>query len=255
MKFKTKKEIDLSTYHLKTIFLWTCETKPADQWQTTNGWARCLLYMIDQLYACLESRKLTGYFIEESDLMDSIELPQTIFSEIRKLRRNPIPSAATFLDSTRCFHHSHFKLSNHIQELCRFNQIKDILKRHLIFLQKMTIEMDSTRGVKLWRKEAVLRIFATWCHQNSHEIDLTPWQCLTREMTLFDVVHLDIFHGFNVPNDVLLEYVDREWSAEVVCKLAGCYSMKVWKREDRKNKVEYSLHFKTLLMNSSGNKL
>ena len=245
----TKSEIDLTTYHLKTIFLWTCETIPADQWQTTTGWARCLLYMIDQLYACLKSRTLPGYFIEECNLMDSIELPQKIVSEIKKLRRNPITSAATFLDSTRCFHHSHFKLSDHIQELCRFNHIKEIvLKRHLIFLQKMSIEMDSTRGVKLWRKEAVLRIFATWCHQNSHEIHLAPWQCLASEMTLFDVVHLDIWHGFDVPNHVLLEYIDREWSAEIVCKLAVCYSMKALTREDRYNKFEYSLHFKTLLM-------
>ena len=30
----TNNEIDLSSYHLKTIFLWTCETIPAEQWQT-----------------------------------------------------------------------------------------------------------------------------------------------------------------------------------------------------------------------------
>ena len=181
--------------------------------------------------------------------MDSIELPQILFSEIRKLRRNPISSAAIFLDSTRCFRHSLYKTLDHIQEFCGFDLIKEIiLKRQLFFLQKMTIEMDSTRGAALWKKEAVLKIFAKWCHQNSHGIHLTPWQCLAREMTLFDVVYLDILHGFDVPNNVLLEYVDREWSAEVVCKLACCYSMKPLKREDRKNKVEYSLHFKTLFM-------
>ena len=41
LEYITKTEISLSTYHLKNIFLWTCETIPADQWQTTNGWARC----------------------------------------------------------------------------------------------------------------------------------------------------------------------------------------------------------------------
>ena len=35
-EFKTKNEINLSTYHLKTIFFWSCETIPADQWQDTN---------------------------------------------------------------------------------------------------------------------------------------------------------------------------------------------------------------------------
>ena len=246
----TKNEIDLNTYHLKTIFLWTCETIPADQWKTTNGWARCLLYMIDQLYSCLKSRKLPGYFIPESNLVDSIELPKAFFSEIRKLRRNPITSAATFLDSTRCFRHLHFKISDHIQDLCGFDSIEEsILRKQLIFLQRMTIEMDSTRYVTLWKKEAVLRIFAIWCLQNSHEIHLAPWQCLTREMTLFDVVNLDILHnGFHVPNNVLLEYVDREWSAEVVCKLASCYSMKVQKREDRKHTVKYLFHRKSALL-------
>ena len=244
-----KNKIDLSSYHLKTIFLWTCETIPADQWHTTTGWARCLLYMIDQLYACLESRTLPGYFIPECNLLDSIELTKAFLCEIKKLRNNPITSAATFLDSTKCFRHSHFRISDHIQDMCGFDLIETlILRRQLIYLQKMTIEMDSNRGVTFWRKEAVLRILATWCRQNSHGIHIAPWQCLTKEMTLFDVVYLDILHGFDVPNNVLLEYVDKEWSAEVVCKLACCYSMTALKREDRKNKVEYSLHFKTLLM-------
>ena len=244
-----KKEVGLCSYHLKTIFLWTCETIPADQWQTTIGWARCLLHMIDQLYACLKSRTLPGYFIEECNLMDSIDLPQSLFSEIEKLRRDPISSAATFLDSTRCFRRSYFEISDHIQELCGFDLIEEItLKRQLNFLQKMMIEMDLTRGVTKWKKEAVLRIFAIWCHQYSHEIHLASWQCLTTEMTLFDVVHLDNLHGFDVPINVLLEYVDREWSAEVVCKLAICYSMKAVKRENRMNEVVYSLHLKTFLM-------
>ena len=94
----------------------------------------------------------------------------------------------------------------------------------------------------------MLRIFAKWCHQYSDEIHLKPWQCLTKRMTLFDVVYLDIVHGFDVPNNVLLEYVDKEWSVDVVCKLASCYSMKTSKSEDHKNEIEYSLNFKTLLM-------
>ena len=249
-EFITKNKIDLSSYHLKTIFLWTCETIPADQWQTTTGWARCLLFMIDQLYACLKSKTLPGYFIPECNLMDSIEPPQDLFREIRKLRRNPITSAASFLDSTKCFRHSHFEISAHIQDFRGFDLREEIiLKKESIFLRKMLIEMDSTRGVTLWNKEAVLRIFAKWCHQNSREIHLAPWQCLTREMTLFDVVQLDILHGFDVPNHVLLEYVDKEWSADVVCKLACCYSMKATKRANRNYYwVAYSLHFKTLLM-------
>ena len=248
-EFKAMIEIDLSSYILETIFLWSCETIPADQWQTTNGWAKCLFYMIDQLYACLKSKTLPGYFIPDCNLMDSIELPQTFFQEIVKLRSNPITYAGSFLDSTKCFQPSYFIISEHIHNIRGIDLVEEIaLQRQLSFLQRIVIELDSTRGVMFWQKEAVLRIFAKWCQQNSHEIHLTPLQCLTKEMTLFDVVHLDIVQGFDVPNNVLLEYVDREWSVDVVCKLACCYSMKRLEREDHKNKVEHSLHFKTLLM-------
>ena len=248
-EFKSMIEIDLSSYSLKTIFLWSCETIPADQWQTTNGWARCLLYMIDQLYACLKSKALPGYFITDCNLMDSIKLPQTFFQEILKLRSNLITYAARFLDSTKFFQHSYFIISKYIHNIWGIDLVEEIaLQRQLIFLQRIVIEMDSTRGVILWMKEVVLRIFAKWCQQNSHEINLTPWQCLTKEMTLFDVVHLDIVHGFDVPNYVLLEYVDMEWSVDVVCKLASCYSMKTLERGDHKNKIGHSLHFKTILM-------
>ena len=178
--------------------------------------------------------------------MDAFEPPQTLFQGIVKLRSNPITFAARFLDSTRCLRHSYFIISEHIQNFCEIGLIEEIeLQRQLIFLQKIVIELDSTRGITFWKKEAVLRIFAKWCQQNSHEIYLTPWQCLTKEMTLFDVVHLDIVHGFDVPNNVLLEYVDREWSVDVVCKLAICYCMK---REDCRNDIGYSFHFKTLSM-------
>ena len=62
-----------------------------------------------------------------------------------------------------------------------------------------------------------------WCKQNSDEIGFAPWQCLTNDMTLFDVVYLDIVHGFDVPDKVLLKYVDKGWSAEFVCRLVRCY--------------------------------
>ena len=181
--------------------------------------------------------------------MDSIKPPQTIFREIVILRSNPITYAARFLDSTICLRHSYFKISEHIRDFCEIDlSEKTALQRQVIFLQNMIIKLDSTRGVTFWKKEAVLRIFAKWCQQNSHEIHLTPWQCLTKEMTLFDVVHLDIVHGFDVPNNVLLGYVDREWSVKVVCKLASFYSMETLERENLINKIEHSIHFKTLLM-------
>ena len=94
---------NLSTYCLKTIFLWACETIPADHWQTTNGWSMCLLYMIDQLYSCVKFGKLSGYFIPETNLINNLKRPCELLVEIKKLRNNPISYAATFIDATKCF--------------------------------------------------------------------------------------------------------------------------------------------------------
>ena len=205
--------------------------------------------MFDQLLACMTSKRLPGYFIQECNLMDCVESPHVLFWEIEKMRSNPIAYAATFINSTRCFRYSNSIISKHIPELCKIYLIEEmVLQRQLICLQKMMIEMDLTRGITFWKKEIVLRIFAKWCKQNCPAIHLTPWQSLTTNMSLFDVVYLDIVHEFDVPNDVLLGYVDREWSVEVVCKLAVCYSLKVLKCQDHENNTEYSLNFKTLLM-------
>ena len=80
----TSVENKLSSYCLKTIFFWTCETTPAGNWETPNGWSRCLLYMIDQLMSCLKSGKFPGYFIPESNLLDTMKRTRPLFDEIEK---------------------------------------------------------------------------------------------------------------------------------------------------------------------------
>ena len=103
LEYKAREEINLSTYSLKTIFLWACETIPVDHWQTTNGWSICLLYMIDNLYACVKARQLPGYFIPENNLLDNLKHSGLLRIQIEKLRSHPISHAAKFIDATRCF--------------------------------------------------------------------------------------------------------------------------------------------------------
>ena len=114
-------EINLSSYCLKNIFLWTCETISADVWQITNGWARCLLYMIDHLYSCVEVGNLPGYFIPEINLLDILNRPRELLDEIEQLRRNPLSYAATFVDVTKCFRgfYSKISLAEESNILCR----------------------------------------------------------------------------------------------------------------------------------------
>ena len=214
LEYATKVEINLSTYCLKTVFLWACETFPAYIWENLNGWSMCLLYMIDLLNICLKNRNLPGYFVPESNLLDNKTNSASLLNEIQILRNHPILNAAIFIDATRCFRGFSSKIHDDTNILCSSkNEGGMVSIEQLIFLQRLVAKTNVVRGCLFWRKEIVLRIFAKWCKQNSNKIDLALWQCLTTDMTLFDVVYLDIVHGFDVPNDVLLEYADKGWSA------------------------------------------
>ena len=245
--YKTNQEINLSTYCLKTIFLWACETIPTDQWQTTTGWAECLLNMIDQLWKSLKIKQLRGYFILESNLLEDFMPSQELLNGINDLRKNPLTHAATFIDSMKHFRDSVLSISHEVKILV-VKANENFLIEQLRFVQRLVFKTEYTRRITFWRKEAVLRIFAVWCKRNSCDINLAPWQCLTEEMTLFDVVYLDILHGFNVPNDVLLGYVDSERSVELICKLAVCYTNILFEQGNHSFNAECSLHFKTLSM-------
>ena len=242
LEYKMREDINLSSYCLKTIFLWACETIPVDHWQTTNGWSKCLLYMIDNLYACVKAGNLSGYFIPKSNLLENMEKSGPLLVEIESLRSHPIAHAAIFSDATKCFRGFHSNIYHHSKILCRAKKVTEIvLIEQLIFLQRIVAETNVIRGCLFWKKVAVLKIFAKWCKQNSNEIGLELWQCLTNKMTLFDVVYLDIVHGFDVSNKVLLEYVDTCWSADFICRLGSCYYEKF-------DQVENSILCKSLLM-------
>ena len=94
----------------------------------------------------------------------------------------------------------------------------------------------------------MLRIFANWCTENANDIELAPWECLDEDMTLFDVVYLDIVHGFDVPYNVLMEYVNKGWSGDLISRLGHCYGcVKIDKRK-HVSENKYSFHFKTFLL-------
>ena len=150
LECKTSVEIKLSSYCLKTIFFWTCETTPAGNWETTNGWSRCLLHMIDQLLSCLKSGNLPGYFIPESNLLDTMERSRPLLDEIESLRCNPISYAAAFIDSTTCFRDV-FRVSDEIEISTLYHRRqtrKTMLIEQLTFLQKIVTKI---RGIRNFR--------------------------------------------------------------------------------------------------------
>ena len=245
---------NLKTYHLKTIFMWACETLPADDWQTAIGWSQCLLYMIDQLHECLSKNSLPSYFLQDCDLFNGVDISSLLLPKIAELRKSPLVHAAGFLDSTEWFDMSYSKISEALAVLENQNYenatAKNILERRLLFLQTIIGKTELTRKVSFWRKRNMLRFFWRWCEKNSFKINLQPWECLTDKKSLFDVVYLDVEFDFNVPNEQLLEHVDREWSVELIHKLAACYSNEALHLNSTvtQNKERYTLHLKTLLM-------
>ena len=111
-------EMVLSTYHLKTIFLWTCETIDTAEWGTTCGWANCLLFLFDQLIIWLEHKSIPSFFIPQCNLLEGMEgIKLTgLLKIIKQVRSKPIKYAAEFVNSMKCFDSSrysqHFTATN-----------------------------------------------------------------------------------------------------------------------------------------------
>jgi len=58
----------ISTYYLKNLLFWECETKEEDFWKEENS-AICLLFMLDRLKECLEAHHLPHYIMPQSNLL------------------------------------------------------------------------------------------------------------------------------------------------------------------------------------------
>ena len=70
----------ISTYHLKTIVLWKCESVPSDIWDHNLG--RCVILIIDELIHAFASHHLPHYFIQEQNLLQN--LPSESVTEVAK---------------------------------------------------------------------------------------------------------------------------------------------------------------------------
>ena len=58
----------ISTYYLKNLLFWECEKKGQVFWREDNS-GSCLLFMLDRLQECLESRHLPHYIMPQSNLL------------------------------------------------------------------------------------------------------------------------------------------------------------------------------------------
>ncbi|CAG2188583.1 unnamed protein product [Mytilus edulis] len=82
----------VSTYHCKTIFLWTLERFPPDTWTEDNLGHR-FLGLLDSLLHALVMRQLPQYYIPSDNLLntfkDKTDFVDTVCQKLSDIRRNP----------------------------------------------------------------------------------------------------------------------------------------------------------------------
>ncbi|XP_052080331.1 uncharacterized protein LOC127718383 [Mytilus californianus] len=82
----------VSTYHCKTIFLWTLERFPPDTWTEDNLGHR-FLGLLDGLFHALVMRQLPQYYIPSDNLLkkcnDKTDFVDTVCQKLSDMRRHP----------------------------------------------------------------------------------------------------------------------------------------------------------------------
>ena len=87
----------LVTYHLKTLFLHTCEKTGAEMWTEDNRTA-CMMRLLETLHNALTTKYLSHFFITACNLfdVDTIETPQVLESlavKVGQFMTNPMESS------------------------------------------------------------------------------------------------------------------------------------------------------------------
>ena len=95
----------LVTYHLKTLFLQTCEKTGAEMWTEDNRTA-CMMELLENLLCALTEKCLRHYFITDCNLFDieNIETPHVLDSLAEKVEQfmsNPTKFLAELILETR----------------------------------------------------------------------------------------------------------------------------------------------------------
>ena len=92
----------LTSYHLKTVLLWTCEKTAPDLW-TMDQLGRGFLVLLEELLRCLRAGCISSYFIPECNLIDVARKEDIDFwiKKLEAIRKDPIPFLIRFHDLYR----------------------------------------------------------------------------------------------------------------------------------------------------------
>lgn len=88
----------ISSYHLKTVFFYTCERIHGTCWEENVG--SCILYFLDILIECAEKGKIPNFFIPENNLIDYLteEELAKLLESLNEIRQNPVEQLLLFFD-------------------------------------------------------------------------------------------------------------------------------------------------------------
>lgn len=80
----------LTSYHLKTVFLYSCEMLPAHAWIENIG--ACFLFMVDLLIECCQKKVLPNFFIPENNMIDYFTSDQIfkVLEVLELVRKRPL---------------------------------------------------------------------------------------------------------------------------------------------------------------------
>lgn len=97
--FHTGRMKELSTFVLKTIFLYTLEVLPQLQWDHYPS--ACVLYMIEILLESLKERKIPHYFLPENNIIEHLSrgLIYSLMEKVNAVREFPIMSIIFMAES------------------------------------------------------------------------------------------------------------------------------------------------------------
>ena len=88
----------ISTYYLKNLLFWECESKEEAFWKEDNS-ANCLLFMLDRLKECLKAHHLAHYIMPQSNLLqyqDPVSLDEAAVI-VEDVRRTILPKTVVLL--------------------------------------------------------------------------------------------------------------------------------------------------------------
>ncbi|CAC5374299.1 unnamed protein product [Mytilus coruscus] len=99
MDYHTGLRKELSTFVLKTIFLYTLEVIPSQQWEVCPS--ACVLYLIETLLLSLKEGKIPHYFIPENNIISHLNgsVLYKLIEKVNVVREFPIMSVILMAES------------------------------------------------------------------------------------------------------------------------------------------------------------